>query len=275
MKKLKFTILIAAAFMVACNSGTNSADDHTNDETVDSTQTEQINENTQSDPKSGESTDSSAVEEHAPDNTIEELNTNTETEQETKPKMEATNNTGMPDGLYAKMTTNRGEIMIQLEMERAPLTVANFVALAEGDMPNSAKGEGVPYYDGIKFHRVISVANGNGQDFMIQGGDPQGTGMGGPGYNFRDEFHPELKHSVPGILSMANAGPGTNGSQFFITIVPTPHLDNRHSVFGKVVSGQDIVNGTLQGDVIQKLTIIRAGAKAEKFDALATFNSLK
>ncbi len=275
MKKLKFMILIAAAFMVACNSGTNSADDQTNVDQVDSTQTEQLDDNGQADPVVEDPIDSSAMEENTPDNTIEELNTNTETEQDTKPKMEASNNTGMPDGLYAKMTTNRGEIMIQLEMERAPMTVANFVALAEGDMPNSAKGEGVPYYDGIKFHRVISVANGNGQDFMIQGGDPQGTGMGGPGYQFRDEFHPELKHNVPGILSMANAGPGTNGSQFFITIVPTPHLDNRHSVFGKAVSGQDIVNGTLQGDVIQKVTIIRAGAKAEKFDALATFNSLK
>jgi len=272
---MKFMILIAAAFMVACNSGSNSTDQHTYDATTDSSLTEETESNEAGDIQTEEPIDSADNKESAPDNTIEELNTDTETEQETKPTMEASNNTGMPDGLYAKMKTNRGEITIQLEMERAPLTVANFVALAEGDMPNNAKGEGVPYYDGIKFHRVISVANGNGQDFMIQGGDPQGTGMGGPGYNFRDEFHPELRHSVPGILSMANAGPGTNGSQFFITIVPTPHLDNRHSVFGKVISGQDIVNGTLQGDVIEKLTIVRAGEKAEKFDALNTFNSLK
>ena len=110
---------------------------------------------------------------------------------------------------------------------------------------------------------------------MIQGGDPQGTGMGGPGYKFKDEFHPELKHDRTGVLSMANSGPGTNGSQFFVTIALTPWLDNRHSVFGFVVEGQDIVDATLQNDVIETVTIVRKGEAAEKFDALATFNSLK
>lgn len=267
-------MLVSATVLLACNSGNNTGQsDELNDQS-DSVQTENATPDEQLPVNDSEGTDTNATEEEPIEEGSEELSTNTE--QDTKPKMEeATNNTGMADGLYAKFETNRGEIMVRLEMEKAPMTVANFVALAEGDMPNDAKGEGVPYYDGLKFHRVISTANGNGQDFMIQGGDPLGTGAGGPGYKFRDEFHPELRHNVPGVLSMANAGPGTNGSQFFITIVPTPHLDNRHSVFGKVVSGQDIVNSTLQGDVIEKLTIIRAGEKAQKFDAMQTFNSLK
>lgn len=170
-----------------------------------------------------------------------------------------------PDGLYAQMTTNKGDILIQLEMEKTPFTVANFVALAEGNMPNSAKAEGVPYYDGLTFHRVID-------NFMIQGGDPQGTGRGGPGYRFKDEFNPTLRHSSAGVLSMANAGPGTNGSQFFITHVPTPWLDNNHTVFGFVIEGQDVVNAIRQGDTIKTLQIIRKGAAAEAFDAVAIFN---
>ena len=172
------------------------------------------------------------------------------------------------NGLYANIKTNKGDILIYLEFEKTPLTVANFVGLAEGDIPNSAKKEGEPYYNGIVFHRVI-------KDFMIQTGDPTGTGRGGPGYSFKDEFHKELKHDKAGILSMANAGPGTNGSQFFITHKETPWLDNRHSVFGHVISGQDVVDAIENGDKIIEVEIIRKGKDARKFDALNTFNSLK
>jgi FKBP-type peptidyl-prolyl cis-trans isomerase len=146
-------------------------------------------------------------------------------------------------------------------------------------MPNSAKEEGVPYYDGTIFHRVIP-------GFMIQGGDPEGTGQGGPGYQFPDEFDPSLRHDGPGILSMANAGPGTNGSQFFITHNETPHLNDRHSVFGKVISGQEIVvkigdvprgaaDRPNEDVVLESVTIIRKGSDAEGFDALEAFNEGK
>ena len=168
------------------------------------------------------------------------------------------------DGLFARITTNRGEIILRLEFQQTPLTVCNFVALAEGRMDASG---GRPYYDGLVFHRVISRANGDSSDFMIQGGCPQGTGTGGPGYRFPDEIVPGLRHNRPGILSMANAGPGTNGSQFFITIVPTPHLDGRHTVFGHVVQGQNVVNTITQGDRIESITIIRNGAAANAFTA--------
>jgi peptidylprolyl isomerase len=168
------------------------------------------------------------------------------------------------DGIFARITTNRGEIIVRLEYQRTPLTVCNFIALAEGRLDNH---RGRRFYDGLTFHRVISRANGDGQDFMIQGGCPQGTGRGGPGYEFPDEIHPDLRHDRPGILSMANAGPGTNGSQFFITIAPTPHLDGRHTVFGSVVQGQNIVNTTRQGDQIRSITIIRNGAEANAFRA--------
>jgi peptidyl-prolyl cis-trans isomerase A (cyclophilin A) len=177
----------------------------------------------------------------------------------------------LEDGMYAKITTNKGEIMLQLEFEKAPITVANFVGLAEGKIQNDSKPLGTPFYDGIIFHRVISKANGDGQDFMVQTGDPLGKGIGGPGYKFQDEFVPELKHDKPGVLSMANSGPYTNGSQIFITIVPTPLLDGKHTIFGHVISGQDIVDSTLGGDVMKKVEIIREGKAAKEFDAGAIF----
>ena len=178
--------------------------------------------------------------------------------------------TKLADGLYAKFSTDKGEIVCLLEFQKTPLTVANFVGLAEGtkDLGGGAKARGSKFYDGLKFHRVIA-------DFMVQGGCPLGTGTGGPGYTFPDEIDPSLKHSGPGILSMANAGPGSNGSQFFITHVATPWLDGKHTVFGKVVSGQDVVNKIQQNDVIKSVTIQRVGAKAEAFKAdQETFNSL-
>ena len=170
----------------------------------------------------------------------------------------------MQDGLYAKFTTTKGEILVNLEFEKTPGTVGNFVALAEGNLENKAKPQGTKYYDGLKFHRVIP-------DFMIQGGCPQGTGTGNPGYQFDDEIHPDLKHDGPGVLSMANAGPGTNGSQFFITHIETAWLDGKHTVFGKTVEGQDVVNKIAQGDSIETLEIIRVGAAAEAFNAVETF----
>ena len=169
------------------------------------------------------------------------------------------------EGMYAKIKTNKGDIMLELEFEKTPLTVANFVGLAEGKIKNNKKEVGEPYYDGLKFHRVIA-------DFMIQGGCPDGNGMGGPGFQFPDEIHPDLKHSGPGILSMANAGPGTNGSQFFITHKETPWLDGKHTVFGKVTEGQDVVDAIAQDDKIIEIDIIRKGENAKKFDSKAIFD---
>ncbi|MDR1899182.1 MAG: peptidylprolyl isomerase [Treponema sp.] len=176
------------------------------------------------------------------------------------------------NGLFARITTGRGDIVVRLEFQKTPLTVCNFVALAEGKM--TAAG-GKPFYNGLTFHRVISKTNGDPQDFMIQGGDPAGNGSGGPGYRFPDEFDPGLKHDGPGVLSMANAGPGTNGSQFFITHVATPWLDGKHTIFGRVVQGQNVVNATRQGDRIERITIIRNGPGANAFKAdQAAFDSL-
>jgi peptidyl-prolyl cis-trans isomerase A (cyclophilin A) len=173
----------------------------------------------------------------------------------------------MQDGLYARFETNKGEILVRLFHAEVPRTVGNFVGLAEGTRSWRApdgKDKQAPFYDGLVFHRVIP-------DFMVQGGCPLGRGTGGPGYRFADEFHPKLRHSKSGILSMANAGPNTNGSQFFITHVETPWLDNKHAVFGEVVEGQDVVDAIAQGDTIQRLKIERVGAAAKAFDAEKSF----
>ena len=178
------------------------------------------------------------------------------------------------DGLYAAMKTNKGDIVLRLEYDKTPVTVANFVSLAEGTSPFVSESyKGKPYYDGLTFHRVI-------KDFMIQGGDPTGTGSGSPGYRFADEIRDSLRHDGKGILSMANAGPKTNGSQFFITHAPTPWLDGRHTVFGEVVSGLEVVdsiagiqvsengNKPLDPIVMEKVEIIRKGKAAKDFDAV-------
>jgi cyclophilin family peptidyl-prolyl cis-trans isomerase len=166
------------------------------------------------------------------------------------------------DGLFAVLETSRGNITCRLLYDKAPLTVCNFVSLAEGKM-NVCKGK--PFYDGLKFHRVISKANGDDQNFMIQGGDPNGNGTGGPGYKFPDEIVKGLKFDRPGRLAMANAGPNTNGSQVFITIVPAPWCDGGYTIFGEVVSGQDVVDKIKQGDVIKHISIIRNGTIARDF----------
>jgi len=173
----------------------------------------------------------------------------------------------MENGIYAHFTTSKGSIKLKLTYDLTPGTVGNFVALAEGDMENSAKRQGEAYYNGLKFHRVI-------QNFMIQGGCPLGTGTGSPGYQFDDEFHPDLKHDGPGKLSMANAGPGTNGSQFFITHTETPWLDGKHTVFGNVIEGQNVVDAVSQGDEMS-VEILRVGADAENFNAVESFRTFE
>ena len=168
------------------------------------------------------------------------------------------------NGLFATISTSKGEIKIELEFEKTPGTVGNFVGLSLGLISNSIKPLGEAYYNGLKFHRVIN-------DFMIQAGCPLGTGTGDPGYKFDDEFHNELKHDRPGVISMANAGPSTNGSQFFITHLETPWLDNKHTVFGNVIDGMDVVNSISQNDEIISVKINAVGDKAKAFDAAKAF----
>lgn len=170
------------------------------------------------------------------------------------------------EGIFAEIYTNKGKIALQLEFQKTPITVANFITLAEGKndyVTNDRKGK--PYYNGLKFHRVIA-------NFMIQGGCPLGTGAGDPGYKFKDEFDPSLKHDKPGILSMANSGPATNGSQFFITHKDTPWLNNKHSIFGHVIEGQKVVDAIAQNDVIEKVVIVRKGKLAKNFNAEKVFS---
>ncbi|MCC9071394.1 peptidylprolyl isomerase [Flavobacterium sp. F-65] len=174
----------------------------------------------------------------------------------------------MENGIYAKFNTSKGSILVKLAHDLTPGTVGNFVGLAEGNLENKIKPQGNKYYDGLKFHRVIP-------DFMIQGGCPQGTGTGGPGYSFDDEFHPSLKHDRPGVLAMANSGPASNGSQFYITHVPTSWLDGKHTVFGHVVEGQDIVDSIAQGDDLTNVEIVRVGEEAEKWNAIEAFITFK
>ena len=185
---------------------------------------------------------------------------------------------GLKDGLYANFQTSKGNMIVKFEDKKAPVTVANFVGLAEGKIQNKAKAKGVPYYDGTIFHRVI-------KDFMIQGGDPKGTGMGDPGYKFDDEKN-DLQHTGKGILSMANSGPNTNGSQFFITEVATPWLDGRHTVFGEVVNGKDVIDSIANVEkgpqdkpktdvVLEKVSVFTKGDDYKNYDAAAIFNEGK
>lgn len=170
------------------------------------------------------------------------------------------------DGIFATINTNKGAIVLQLEFEKTPITVANFISLAQGknEFVTDKNLKGKPFFDGLKFHRVI-------QDFMIQGGDPQGTGAGSAGYSFKDEFIPELKFDKGGVLAMANSGPKTNGSQFFITHKDTPWLNGKHTIFGHVVEGMDVVNSIAQDDVIKNITITQKGTLAKKFKAEKVF----
>ena len=186
---------------------------------------------------------------------------------------------GLNDGLYADIQTDNGDILISLDYQNTPITVGNFVSLAEGTntmVTDSMVGK--PFYNGMVFHRVISKANGDSHDFMLQGGDPLRNNLGGPGYRFIDEFPADstggllLKHDKPGVLSMANSGPSANGSQFFIILTPQHHLNGKHSVFGQVIEGQDIVNSTKVNTVMNKVVIVRKGRSAKKFNAFNAFN---
>ena len=174
----------------------------------------------------------------------------------------------MENGIYAKFNTAKGSVLVKLSHDLTPGTVGNFVSLAEGNIENKVKPQGTPFYNGLKFHRVIP-------DFMVQGGCPLGTGTGDPGYKFDDEFHPTLKHDKPGVLAMANSGPNTNGSQFYITHVPTSWLDGKHTVFGQVVEGQDIIDLIGQGDILDSLEIVRVGEEAQKWNSVEAFRTFE
>lgn len=176
-------------------------------------------------------------------------------------------------GIFAEIETAKGKIVIQLEYQKTPITVANFISLAEGTntFVTDEKLKGKHYFDGLKFHRVITKYNGDKEDFMIQGGDPLGNGTGGPGYAFKDEISDD-KFDNAGVLAMANSGPNTNGSQFFITVTETTFLNGNYAIFGHVVTGQDVVNKIKKDDGINKITITRKGAEAKKFDAAKTFS---
>lgn len=169
-----------------------------------------------------------------------------------------------PPGLYAEFIMGKGKIVCKLEYQKAPVTVANFVGLAEGKIKNTGRPDGVRFYDGLIFHRCI-------RKFMIQGGDPLGTGMGGTGYYFNDEFDLSLNFNSPGMLAMANSGPNSNSSQFFITEAPTTWLNYKHNIFGTVIEGQPLVSQINNGDTIRKVNIIRVGKEAQKFDAVAVW----
>ena len=177
------------------------------------------------------------------------------------------------DGLYAKVETSKGTFIVALDYQKAPIMVANFVTLVEGKNQFVSKEfKGKPFFDGLKFHRVISKLNGDSEDFMVQTGDPLGNGSGDAGYKIRDEFT-DLRHNKPGVLSMANSGPNTNSSQFFITLVPTPWLDGKHSIFGSVVGdGMKVVATIVKDDIVKTVTIIRKGEVVKKFDAVKIFN---
>lgn len=185
---------------------------------------------------------------------------------------------GLKDGLYANFQTSKGNMIVKFEDQKSPVTVANFVGLAEGKIENKSKTKGVPFYDGTIFHRVI-------KDFMIQGGDPQGTGMGDPGYKFEDEKN-DLQHTGKGILSMANSGPNTNGSQFFITEVATPWLDGKHTIFGKVVKGEEVIDAIANVEkgpqdkprtdvVLEKVSVFSKGDQYKNYDAAQVFTEGK
>lgn len=185
----------------------------------------------------------------------------------------------LEDGLYANFETTKGDMLVKFFPDEAPMTVGNFIALAEGKKKNNFKKENEAYYDGTIFHRVI-------KDFMIQGGDPTGTGTGSPGYDFEDEVNNGLQHNKKGILSMANSGPGTNGSQFFITQVPTPWLDNKHTIFGEVIKGENVIDSIagvktqaadkpLEDVVLKHVDIIRKGEEFKNYNPLQAFEEGK